>query len=259
MSGTPRRQAEELTVDQLAARVGMTVRNVRAYAARGLLPPPRLVGRTGYYGPDHVARLTLVRQLLAQGYTLTAVQKAVESEPDAGTAGALALSKALLAPWAPDAPQETDTATIAARAGSDDLDQVAEVVDELARMGVVEPLGEGLLRVLDPALLDAGIRGVKLGLSASALVEAQRQVVELVEQAATIYVEMFRSTVWQDFLDAGAPEREVPRVMAIVEGLPPVAAQAVLASFRSAMAAAVSAAVDTDLAPRQPVPPDDAA
>src|SRR5688572_29997289 len=49
----------EFTVDQLAAKVGMTVRNVRAYAGRGLIPPPRLVGRTGYYGADHVARLTL--------------------------------------------------------------------------------------------------------------------------------------------------------------------------------------------------------
>jgi DNA-binding transcriptional MerR regulator len=63
---------EELTVDQLAAKVGMTVRNVRAYAGRGLIPPPRLVGRTGYYGHDHVARLTLVRELLGKGYTLAA-------------------------------------------------------------------------------------------------------------------------------------------------------------------------------------------
>jgi len=54
---------EELTVDQLAAKVGMTVRNVRAYAGRGLIPPPRLAGRTGYYDQDHVARLTLVREL----------------------------------------------------------------------------------------------------------------------------------------------------------------------------------------------------
>jgi hypothetical protein len=38
----------ELTVDELASRVGVTVRNLRAYSARGLLPPPRMVGRTGY-------------------------------------------------------------------------------------------------------------------------------------------------------------------------------------------------------------------
>src|SRR5215475_9263448 len=73
---------DELTVDQLAARVGMTVRNVRAYAGRGLIPPPRLVGRTGYYGRDHIARLTLARQLLDKGYTLAAVERMLEDLPD---------------------------------------------------------------------------------------------------------------------------------------------------------------------------------
>lgn len=41
---------EELTIDQLAAAVGLTVRTVRSYTTRGLLPPPRLRGRTGLYG-----------------------------------------------------------------------------------------------------------------------------------------------------------------------------------------------------------------
>src|SRR3954469_6089843 len=61
----PDPQPQELTIDELARAVGMTVRNVRAYASRGLMPPPRLVGRTGYYGEEHVTRLTLVRELLA--------------------------------------------------------------------------------------------------------------------------------------------------------------------------------------------------
>ena len=47
-----------LTIDALAARVGLTVRTVRAYAGRGLLPPPTLRGRTGLYGEEHLARLT---------------------------------------------------------------------------------------------------------------------------------------------------------------------------------------------------------
>lgn len=55
----------------------MTVRNVRAYSSRGLLPSPRLEGRTGYDGPDHLARLTLVREMLDQGYTLTAAEKLI--------------------------------------------------------------------------------------------------------------------------------------------------------------------------------------
>ena len=233
---------QDLTVDQLAQRVGMTVRNVRAYAARGLLPPPRLVGRTGYYGSEHVARLTLVRDLLAQGYTLAAVQKSV-----AGDASPLALHRALMAPFQPDAPQETDVATLAARAGTDDVEATRLVAQELARMGVLELLDDDQLRVLDPPLLDAGVRGVRLGLPAPELVAAQQQVVELVEQAAEAYVRMFRETVWAQFVAEGMPTDGWPRILSVVEGLQPVAAQAVLASFRSAMAAAVADEVENVL------------
>jgi DNA-binding transcriptional MerR regulator len=74
----------DLTIDQLAARTGMTVRNIRAYGARGLLPPPRLVGRTGYYNGEHVARLTLVREMLDQGYTLTAAERLLAAAPASG-------------------------------------------------------------------------------------------------------------------------------------------------------------------------------
>ena len=241
---------EELTVDQLAARVGMTVRNVRAYSARGLLPAPRLVGRTGYYGPQHVARLRMVRDLLAQGYTLAAVQKAVANEPGSD-AGMLALHRSLMAPWQPDAPQETDLATLAARAGTDDLEATAQIARELARMGVLELLDADQLRVLDPPLLEAGLRGVRLGLPPEALVTAQQRVIELVERAAEVYVAMFRETVWADFVAAGAPEDGWARISSIVEGLQPVAAQALLASFRSAMAAAVAEEIDADLAHRR--------
>ena len=55
-----------LTLDELVDRVGMSVRNIRFYTSRGLVPPPLRRGRSGFYGPDHVARLELVRAL--QGF-----------------------------------------------------------------------------------------------------------------------------------------------------------------------------------------------
>ena len=42
-----------LTIDELARETGMTVRNIRAHQSRGLLPPPVVRARTGYYGPEH--------------------------------------------------------------------------------------------------------------------------------------------------------------------------------------------------------------
>ena len=63
-----------LTIDQLAERTGISVRTIRFYAGRGLLPAPQLRGRTGLYGPGHVARLELVSELSALGFTLAAIE-----------------------------------------------------------------------------------------------------------------------------------------------------------------------------------------
>ena len=104
---TPDGEDRELTVDQLALRAGVTVRNVRAYSARGLLPPPRMVGRTGYYGREHVARLLLVREMLAEGYTLAMIERTLTAAPPTGSSVTLALHRALLAPWLPPEPELT--------------------------------------------------------------------------------------------------------------------------------------------------------
>ena len=58
----------ELTIDQLAQRTGMSARNIRAHQSRGLLAPPTLRGRTGYYNDEHVARIELIQRLQADGF-----------------------------------------------------------------------------------------------------------------------------------------------------------------------------------------------
>ena len=57
----------EMTIRQLAERTGMTVRNIRAHQTRGLLPPPVVRGRTGYYNDEHVARIEMTREMQADG------------------------------------------------------------------------------------------------------------------------------------------------------------------------------------------------
>lgn len=68
-----------MTIDELARRTGMTVRNLRAHQSRGLLPPPEVRGRTGYYGPGHVARVELVKELQAEGFNLEAIRRLIEN------------------------------------------------------------------------------------------------------------------------------------------------------------------------------------
>lgn len=69
------RHAERLTIDELARRSGMTVRNIRAHQARGLLPPPEIHQRVGFYGPEHLTRLELIQELQAEGFNLKGIKR----------------------------------------------------------------------------------------------------------------------------------------------------------------------------------------
>src|SRR5829696_2586569 len=170
---TPNRHEDddhELSVDQLAARVGVRVRNVRAYSARGLLTAPRMVGRTGYYGREHVARLLLVREMLAEGYSLAMIERTLASAPPLASSATLALHRALLAPWLPPEPESTTGAELAARAG---VPENSALVDQLVELGLLQRCDDGRLTVLDPALLTAGLQVVELGVPPEQLIAAQ--------------------------------------------------------------------------------------
>lgn len=234
-------QSEDLTVDQLAARVGLTVRNVRAYAARGLLPPPRLVGRTGYYGREHVARLLLVREMLAEGYSLAMIERTLSHAPHTASSATLALHRALLTPWLPPEPEEVTAAELAERAGqAEDPD----LVYELVAFGLVEVLDDGRLRVLDPTLLAAGLQVMQLGVPPRVLLAAQAEVVDHVREIARTYVTMFVDTAADQLVDA----QRLDEVQGAAARLQAAAAQALLASYRTEMAAAVEQAVQERLA-----------
>ncbi len=68
----------EMTIRELAERTGMTVRNIRAHQTRGLLPPPVVRGRTGYYNEEHAARIALTREMQADGLNLEAIRRVLD-------------------------------------------------------------------------------------------------------------------------------------------------------------------------------------
>src|SRR5260221_2984019 len=66
-------------VDELATVAGTTVRNIRSYQDRGLLPPPRREGRVGYYSEAHLARLRIIGGLLERGFTLQNIAELLDA------------------------------------------------------------------------------------------------------------------------------------------------------------------------------------
>src|SRR5690349_13098390 len=99
MSADPMPPVEDLiTLDELTERTGISVRNVRFYTTRGLLPPPIKRGRSGYYSPDHIARLELVKELQAHGFTLSAIEKYVARIPEESSPEEIAVHRVTLQP-----------------------------------------------------------------------------------------------------------------------------------------------------------------
>ena len=86
----------QFTIDELARQVGMTVRNVRAHQSRGLLPPPEIRGRTGYYGPEHIGRLELIKDLQAEGYSLEVIKRILDRSPGTTAAEVLNFTRAVI-------------------------------------------------------------------------------------------------------------------------------------------------------------------
>ncbi|MHA6796798.1 MerR family transcriptional regulator [Pseudonocardia bannensis] len=238
---TPQRSApdgELLTIDQLADRSGVTVRTIRFYAGRGLLPPPRLRGRTGLYGPDHLARLELISELSALGFTLAAIERYLERVPHSTGAGELALQRALLTPWVPEQLEEVDRAELDRRAGRvlDDDD-----VDALEAIGAVERLveGEGAGRIRLHGPLGPGLEMLDSGLPTALLRDSH----ELIEKHTTALAEdlmaLFQRQVLQPYRDAGRPAEERSRLAATMSRLKPITVQGVVTAFGRAVNRAI--------------------
>jgi len=233
-----------LTIDELAQRVGMTVRNVRAHQARGLLPPPEVRGRTGYYDDDHVARLELIKDMQADGFNLRAIQHALEALPAGAGPEALAFRRRVVAPWSDEQPEILDRAALAELMGGDDDGALAEAV----RLGIVRVLDAERVEVPAPTLLRAGAEVVSLGVPLGDVLRLQRDINRHVGAVAKAFVALYVEYVWRPFADAGQPEEMWPGVRDALDRLQPLAGEALLATFRLAMEEATAAAVGAELA-----------
>src|SRR5437763_16581390 len=131
--------ATEYRIDELAREAGTTVRNVRAYQDRGLLPPPRRSGRVGLYTDAHLARLRLIGQLLERGYTLANIAELVSAwERGQDIGELLGLDAALVQPWSDEVPGSITAAELNELFG-DDPDALRQAVN----LGLLEREEDG--------------------------------------------------------------------------------------------------------------------
>jgi DNA-binding transcriptional MerR regulator len=208
----------------------MTVRNVRAHQSRGLLPPPEVRGRTGYYGPEHVARLELVRELQADGFNLELIRRLLESA--GSSSAALRFTRALRAPYGEQQEPEVITAAeLARRWGSNDPKLLSRAVE----IGIMRPLGDGRYEEVSPALAKASSELAELGISAHQALEVAARLRKHADSVARAYMRLFVEAVWKPFEAEGRPEDRWPEISERLERLRPLAAESLHAMFAIAM------------------------
>lgn len=235
----------QMTIDRLAASVGMTVRNVRAYAGRGLIPPPRLVGRTGYYGPEHVSRLLLIRDLLDRGYTLAAVEKVLARQSTATAGHALEMLHTLEDPLGRTEEPEEMTMSALLRMAAET--EETGFLDRLVELGLVERVDADTVRLMSPFVVRAAAKAVALGLERDAVLALLPMLAEHLHVIAQRFVDDFRAQVWNPFVEAGLPEDRWPAMLETIRTLLPVASQAVLAVFRDELNSVIEEALGEEL------------
>ncbi len=207
----------------------MTVRNVRAHQSRGLLPPPEVRGRTGYYGPEHVARIELIRELQADGFNLELIRRLLEST--GSSSAALRYTRALSAPYGEETTELTTAEELAERWGTGD----PKLLEKAVEIGIMRPLGDGRYEEVSPTLARVSAELAELGISARQALDVAKALRKHADNVARAYMRLFVEAVWKPFEAEGRPEERWPEVSEALERLRPLAAESLVAMFALSM------------------------
>ncbi|MGC9495557.1 MerR family transcriptional regulator [Streptomyces sp. WG7] len=222
-----------LTIDELAARAGVTVRTVRFYGTRGLLPPPAIgPRRVGRYGGEHLARLALIEELQHQGMTLAAIERYLQQLPPDLSPHDLALQRAVVASWAPETVESVTREELDRRAGRPLTD---DEVDRLTAMDVVARDGDAYR--LDAGLLRLGVELLDMPFSPETLLAARTALLEHSRAAARDLSRLLRDAV---------AERDARDARSLSAHMHPIVVRALLTTFQRSLRAELREWLDKD-------------
>lgn len=228
ISGNP--HSNGLTIDELARRVGMTVRNLREWRTLGLLPRARMRGRIGYYDESLVERLGAVRTLHQQGFTLELIRQMLETAGDSADE-VLQLAERLRAPFRAEAAPTITAAQWNRQWRTSNPAHVRRAID----LGLLRRVDGKRLEYTSARLaeVDETLRG--LGMPVTAMLAVAAAIREHADGLAAIFEQVWRDEVWQPFLDESDPGASFDDLQAMVAKLQPAAINAVVGLFVVAM------------------------
>lgn len=233
----------EMTIGELAERTGMTVRNIRAHQTRGLLPPPVVHGRTGYYNEEHVARIELTRELQAEGLNLEAIRRMGESV-DGAAEEIHNLTRSLRAPFEEE-PPEIFELTELAELWKKEIEEGRglEMLERAEKLGTIRSLPDGKVEVVSPRMTKAATALAEVGMSSGAILETAEKLRRKADDIAQLFTDLFLDQVWKPFDEAGRPEGDWPKVRESLDRTRPLGADVLMGVFQIAMAEATDKAM----------------
>ncbi|MFH8404538.1 MerR family transcriptional regulator [Streptomyces sp. NPDC018019] len=225
----------EYRIEDLAHISGTSVRTIRAYQDRGLLPKPERRGRANVYGDEHLERLRRTADLLDRGYTLASIKELLEAwDTGRGLGGVLGLVAEIDGPWSDEEAARITRAELdAAFGGTPDEEALADAVE----LGVLErlPGSDDAFRVPSPQELAVAAELHAAGVPLTAISGHLRELRGQVEHIAARFLDFTTEYVFHPYLDHQPTEAEATEAAGLVRRLRPLAQQTVDAELARAM------------------------
>ncbi len=207
----------EFTIDELARESGMTVRTLRVYNERGLLPPPQLKGRTGFYSEEHLNRVRIISRLLDRGIKLNGVRDLLEAWDRGDDLAAVLGVSAGSAPAAPPPSRPTPATVETTVAAADLAGRYADIPNGLARVvqaGLYEPKDAATYRVKDPQLVDIAAQLQAAGVPPTRVLDELERLRDDCDHIARQFVDMFERTAVREFRRSERSSQDVAELVA---------------------------------------------
>ncbi|MFB6931618.1 MerR family transcriptional regulator [Streptomyces chartreusis] len=224
-------------IEDLAHLSGATVRTIRAYQDRGLLPRPERRGRANLYSDAHLVRLRQIADLLDRGYTLASIKELLEAwDAGRGLGGVLGLAAEVDGPWSDEEAVRISRAELNERFGGAPDDAA---VTDAVELGVLEPVpgDEDSFVVPSPQELAVAVELYATGVPLSAISGHLRELRGQVEHIAARFLEFTTEHVFARYLDGPhrPTEAEAAEAASLVRRLRPLAQHTVDAELARAM------------------------
>lgn len=195
--------ATEYRLDELAQKAGIATTTVRLYRTKGLLPPPRLQGRTGWFSESHLTRLRLIARLQADGHSLAGIGKLLEQwERGNALEGLVGLKSQLNALLNGPAPVDLSPAELLERFPPASM--TPELIQRAAKLGLISTTADGSVRVTDGRFLDMGAELAHIGVPLSTVLDEWEALTVHADEIAARF-----TAVFEEYLAPDGWEREL--------------------------------------------------